>query len=431
MPPGKQSEAGSSSLHAGKQKRTSGSAVNDGSSYKRHKETHYRDVSPPEQYIYIVIQTTSGPWQESTWNIRGTYASLKDANNEVISLWKQEPDMRGSGSEKGIDQWGCIWWNFKDLEGECMEAKVERLMVKPESGNPSQGWGKHAPGMEEDEGDESTVNYWKRLSFWDENANQSSGENVSTTAPKREGESLQVKDKTWEKSEPSDIMSPGNESAAPTMSSIHPDRSLYEAAIRSVRNNKHISNMPFHAEFYRDMMRQMQATYNVKQLHWPNQGYGFRIRLIWDHDRLWGTFELGFFKGVFLIDPGPGQDHFQARDEYEYQNPPSEAELEDEDPKSGETGPEDEEPIFDGESREYPLVWRGTSTEMPDTLFFSTLTVGKIRIGRGEIWGHFETMPGVGLPDERCEFHGKKPFGPSVVTLSVQDAVIRVVFPYY
>jgi hypothetical protein len=285
--------------------------------------------------------------------------------------------------------------------------------------------------MEEDEGDESTVNYWKRLSFWDENANQSSGENVSTTAPKREGESLQVKDKTWEKSEPSDIMSPGNESAAPTMSSIHPDRSLYEAAIRSVRNNKHISNMPFHAEFYRDMMRQMQATYNVKQLHWPNQGYGFRIRLIWDHDRLWGTFELGFFKGVFLIDPGPGQDHFQARDEYEYQNPPSEAELEDEDPKSGETGPEDEEPIFDGESREYPLVWRGTSTEMPDTLFFSTLTVGKIRIGRGEIWGHFETMPGVGLPDERCEFHGKKPFGPSVVTLSVQDAVIRVVFPYY
>jgi hypothetical protein len=56
---------------------------------------------------------------------------------------------------------------------------------------------------------------------------------------------------------------------------------------------------------------------------------------------------------------------------------------------------------------------------MPDTLFLSTLTVGKVRIGRGEIWGHFETMPRVGLPNEISDFHGKKPFRPSVVTLSI------------
>jgi hypothetical protein len=127
-------------------------------------------------------------------------------------------------------------------------------------------------------------------------------------------------------------------------------------------------------------MRQIQATYNVKQYHWLNQGYGFRIQLIWDHDRLWGTFDLGFFKGVLLIDPGPGQDHFQAEDEYNHQHP---AEHDSED---------DQESEFEStsESREYPLVWRGTSTQIPDTLFYSPLTVGKIRFGLDEIWGHLK-----------------------------------------
>jgi hypothetical protein len=113
----------------------------------------------------------------------------QDANNEVISLWKQEPDMRGSGNKKGIDQWGCIWWKFKDLEGDCMDAKVERLMVKPESGNPSQGLGDNAPSIEGDESDESTKNYWKRPFFWDKNVNQSSEKSTSVIASKKEGES--------------------------------------------------------------------------------------------------------------------------------------------------------------------------------------------------------------------------------------------------
>lgn len=60
---------------------------------------------------------------------------------------------------------------------------------------------------------------------------------------------------------------------------------------------------------------------------------------------------------------------------------------------------------------------------MPDTLLYSPMTIGKIRFGLNEIWRHFEAILGVGLPNGRCEFHGKKPFGPSVVSLSIQDVI--------
>jgi hypothetical protein len=211
-----------------------------------------------------------------------------------------------------------------------------------------------------------------------------------------------------------------------------PDYSMYEAARKSVLANEHINNIVFHDDFYRQLMRQIQSTYEVKQHHWPNQGYGFRIRLIWDHDRLWGTFELGFFKGVFLIDPGPGQDHFQADDEYNHQHPDGEACSDAGGGSEGDGGDDDNDDNededhprldFDTSSREYPLVWRGASTEMPDTILYSTLTIGKIRFGDGEIWGHFETMLGVGLPEDRCEFHGKRKFGPPVVSLSIQNVI--------
>jgi hypothetical protein len=211
-------------------------------------------------------------------------------------------------------------------------------------------------------------------------------------------------------------MSSGKEIGDGHLQCQKPDYSIYEAASKSVRNNKHINNMVFHDEFFRDCMRQIQATYKVQQNHWPDQGYGFRIRLIWDYDRLWGTFELGFFKGVFLIDPGPGQDHFQADDDYYHQHPDEETKPQ---------GEDEQEHEFESTSeyREYPLVWRGTSTKIPDTLFYSTLTIGKIRFGLNEIWGHFEAMLGVGLPNDRCEFHGKTPFGPALVSLSIQDII--------
>ena len=202
-------------------------------------------------------------------------------------------------------------------------------------------------------------------------------------------------------------------------------------------------------------MRCFQATYKVKQLHWPNQGHGFRMRLIWDHNRLWGTFELGCFTGVLLIDPGPGQDHFRDEDEYQHewqqkqarsrwgvgrgaslvedqreQNRTSEHVSQNDDDESQsqdqfevEDEDQDEENPSPSEEREYPFTWRGTSTETPDTLFHSPLTVGKIRFGSNEIWGHFDAMLGVGLPNGRCDFHGKRPLGPAIVALSIPGVV--------
>jgi hypothetical protein len=60
---------------------------------------------------------------------------------------------------------------------------------------------------------------------------------------------------------------------------------------------------------------------------------------------------------------------------------------------------------------------------MPDTLFNSPLTVGKIRFDESKISGHLEAMLGVGLPDGRCEFQGKMLLGPSRVSLSIQDVI--------
>lgn len=189
------------------------------------------------------------------------------------------------------------------------------------------------------------------------------------------------------------------------------DLSIYEAARKSLHDNKHIKNIIFHDDYFRARLRQIQATYKVQQDHWPDKGYNFRIRLIWDHDRLWGTFELEFFKGVFLIDPGPGQDHFQADDDYDHQHPKGESHLQDE-------NEDDRESEF-ALSREYPLVWCGTSTAMPDVLFNSPMTIGKIRFSLNEIWGDFEAMLGIGLPHGRCKFHGKTPFGPCLVSISI------------
>jgi hypothetical protein len=169
MPPEKPSKASSS----GKHKRTSSAALNDSSpdlSSKKHKEKHQNHQQkahrPPAQYVYTVIQATANPYQDSTWDIRGTYSSLTDANNKVISIWGEpdSPQARGGeGQQKGVEEWGGIWWKDGDMEGDMMEAKVQRLRVKPESGKVALEWGKDAPGIEpgrepepeEEEGDGS------------------------------------------------------------------------------------------------------------------------------------------------------------------------------------------------------------------------------------------------------------------------------------
>ncbi|CAD6446957.1 e296eda9-840d-4efa-bc61-c1e34c6a344f-CDS [Sclerotinia trifoliorum] len=118
--------------------------------------------------------------------------------------------------------------------------------------------------------------------------------------------------------------------------------------------------MVFHDEYYR---------------------YTSRIRLIWDHDRLLGTFDLDVFNGSFVIDPGPGQDHFKADVEYSKFH----------------------EALAKIKNRvkrvSFQMAWN--KCKIPHKSFNSAFTIGKIRFGNGKIWGHFEAMSGVGYPGGR------------------------------
>jgi hypothetical protein len=63
---------------------------------------------------------------------------------------------------------------------------------------------------------------------------------------------------------------------------------------------------------------------------------------------------------------------------------------------------------------------------MPNTVFDTQFIIGTIRFGHGEIWGHFDTMWGVGLLNERCKFHGKQPFGPALVSISIRQSLTSI-----
>lgn len=199
------------------------------------------------------------------------------------------------------------------------------------------------------------------------------------------------------------------------------------ASNKSKRENDHINAMIFQDEYYRDRMRNIQATYKVKQENLPGLGYSSRIQLIWDHNRLLGTFKLDVFEGSLLIDPGPDQDHFKADIEYSKFH---EARAKDKqsDEESGDDNDDDDADYGDDEiasTREYRFKWRGTNPKIPLKTFNSAFTVGKIRFGNGKIWGHFEAMSGVGLPGGRCDFHGRIPHGPCLVDMSIKEFIDR------
>ena len=65
--------------------------------------------------------------------------------------------MRRAEEEKGVEEWGGIWWKVVGREGDFMEAKVERLEVKPESANVAFKRGGNVPEfklVEADDNDE-------------------------------------------------------------------------------------------------------------------------------------------------------------------------------------------------------------------------------------------------------------------------------------
>jgi hypothetical protein len=178
----------------------------------------------------------------------------------------------------------------------------------------------------------------------------------------------------------------------------NPALDKYRAARTSLEENTFINN----SSRSRDdliYLRGIQSMWKVKLHHLDSKGFVYQMMLIWDYDCIWGTFNLGAYKGVLMADHGP--DH----------EPPS---LDD----SDESGDDNTDPVC------FDFTWRGTCTGMPNTVLNNPLiTRGKIEFGSSWISGYFEGMMGSGLPDSRCDFEGNRPWGPARVPRNLQSFI--------
>lgn len=182
-----------------------------------------------------------------------------------------------------------------------------------------------------------------------------------------------------------------------------PAMDKYRPAWDTLKANSFV-NDPNLSEFDRIYLRGIQGTWKVKQEIRADHGYSSQIMLIWDHDRIWGAFNFGAFKGILMVDHGPQHEPFKfPQEQYD-------AKVEDNDRKS----------IY------HDFVWRGRCTYMPDTIINNPLiTKGKIEFGSTWICGYFEGMDGNGLqiPNIRRDFDGNALFGPRRVPRNLQSFI--------
>jgi len=159
---------------------------------------------------------------------------------------------------------------------------------------------------------------------------------------------------------------------------------------KRILDNTYINAMVFHNEMCREWMREIQGVYIVTKTNEPpDQSVNKEIHLMWDHDRLWGLFCFRAFKGVFLVDPGPGQEIFKDVDELfapQYLVP---------------TDKGLQEPQ---KQREYRLVWRGRNRYMERTLFNSPWTIGAMCFWHRQIKGVFSGMDSARITGGECKF---------------------------
>jgi hypothetical protein len=182
-----------------------------------------------------------------------------------------------------------------------------------------------------------------------------------------------------------------------------PAMDKYRSAWDTLHTNIFVNN-PDLTENDRIYLRGIQGTWKVKQEHWPDQGYNFQLMLVWDHDRIWGAFDLGYYKGILMVDHGPEREPPEFSREYD----------EDEDDE----GYEDQDPVY------FNFTWRGTCTKISDTALNNPLiTKGKIEFGPIGISGYFDGMGAVGFPNERCDFDGRPVFGPRRVSRTLQSFI--------
>lgn len=190
-----------------------------------------------------------------------------------------------------------------------------------------------------------------------------------------------------------------------------PGMDKYRPAWDTLKANGFVNN-PNLTERDQIYLRGIQGTWKVKQEHWADRGYSFQIMLIWDQDRIWGSFDFGVYKGILMVDHGP-----------ECEPPEFSGEQEDDEEDDAESG-DDEAGYYGPDPIYFDFTWKGTSSQMPDTIINNPLiTKGKIVFGHCDISGYFESMDFIGLPDGRCNFVGRSLPGPRRVSRNLQSFI--------
>ncbi|PKX89008.1 uncharacterized protein P174DRAFT_516202 [Aspergillus novofumigatus IBT 16806] len=130
-------------------------------------------------------------------------------------------------------------------------------------------------------------------------------------------------------------------------------------------------------------MQLFQGTYRLEISELPHQEC--RMTIIWDYDRLWGCFDIGVWKGLMLIDPGP-RDNTMAS---------------------------------------YSFAWRGVCENEPEVAYDNEgVTIGEVILGgKGPVSGCFRGMAVADFPDDKCDFKAVREVGPPMVPWPVETFV--------
>ncbi|ROV96503.1 hypothetical protein VMCG_07804 [Cytospora schulzeri] len=153
-------------------------------------------------------------------------------------------------------------------------------------------------------------------------------------------------------------------------------------------------------------LRGIQGTYKVELAQFSEHGFKYKMMLIWDYDRIWGSFDFGTIKGMLMIDHGPDKE-------------PPEYHRSDED-EAAEGNVDEPNPFY------FDFTWRGHTTIMPDSeepdalINNPSITKGKIKLTGRTISGYFEGMP---VRIKQFKFEGTPLFGPRRVPRSLSSFI--------
>jgi hypothetical protein len=161
----------------------------------------------------------------------------------------------------------------------------------------------------------------------------------------------------------------------------NPNRRIPSAPI-TFKHNDYLHNLSI-SEADVIAMQLFQGTYRLEIGELPHQEC--QMTLLWDYDRLWGCFDIGVWKGLMLIDPGPR----------------------------------------DNTRKSYSFAWRGVCENEPEVAYDNEgITIGDITLGgKGPVSGCFRGMAVADFPDDKCDFTAVREVGAPMVPWPVETFV--------